>query len=75
MLTDILESGHENLMWRAAEVVATCVQNNASVQQVHHILHRTAATDHTSSVLRRSLTKGSCPESCPLLRAHILFVD
>lgn len=33
MLLELLESPHPRLRWRAAEVVATCVQNNPSVQK------------------------------------------
>ncbi|GAB4821321.1 hypothetical protein N2152v2_008367 [Parachlorella kessleri] len=32
-LLDLLQSEHSSLRWRAAEVVATCVQNNPPVQQ------------------------------------------
>lgn len=33
-LLELLESEHSSLRWRAAEVVATCVQNNPPVQKV-----------------------------------------
>ena len=33
-LLSLLQDPHASLRWRAAEVVATCVQNNPPVQQV-----------------------------------------
>ena len=33
-LLSLLQDSHASIRWRAAEVVATCVQNNPPVQQV-----------------------------------------
>jgi hypothetical protein len=38
-LLELLGSQHPSLRWRAAEVVATCVQNNPPVQEVRAGLH------------------------------------
>ena len=38
-LLSLLQDPHASIRWRAAEVVATCVQNNPPVQQVLAPLH------------------------------------